>query len=957
MKHWFWTIFMVILSISVSGQKKPLDHSVYDSWQSVANISISNDGKWVVYNVNVQEGDDELIIQSADNTYKKVIPRGYDASITGNSKSVVFKIKPLYKDIRQAKIKKKKPEDMPKDSLGIIVLGEENIQKIPDLISLKTPKEQNEWAAALFKNAPEPKPSYKADKSKDSLNHIIDSLQYVIGTLKPAKGENNKDSVTEQGKNNHLLLVNTATGDKYFFKNVSDFVFNKKGSVVLMVQTLNLSDTAGSARMVLYHLNDKKTDTLIRGGHDFKNLSLSDDGSKAAFVAERDAAPKALSRFYKLWYFRQGMDSARLLVDTLTPNMPEGNTVSEFAKIKFSKSGDRLMFGTAPIRPPRDTSLTDIDKVNIDIWNYKDDYLQSYQLENQKKDREKSHLAVYDLSQNKLIQIGNSYLPNIYDAPESDAIYFVAITDTGRRVESQWTGNTKKDIYKIDINSGRFIPVVCNLDGEVRSAWMSPHGAYVVWYNNKTKNYYSSDGTSVKNITAAIKVPLYDEENDVPDSPSPYGMMGWVEDTSVLIYDRYDIWKVDPTGNEAPFNLTRDGRKNRITYRYIQTDPDETYIKTGNKNLLSAFDNTDKKSGLTILENNRINSTFFTEKFRLQPVSFDQENKAKDAPVFAYTKENYIQSPDVYIYQAGKETKLSAINPQQQDYNWGTASLYHWKTFSGKPATGILYKPEHFDSTHKYPVILYFYEKLSDGLYRYIPPTPTASRLNISFFVSRGYIVMTPDISYTIGHPAKSAYDYIASGAQDLAKHSWADAKHMGIQGQSWGGIQVAQLITMTPMFAAAWAGAPVANMTSAYGGIRWKGGVNRQFQYEKTQSRIGATLWQKPDLYIENSPLFHLPEVTTPLVIMANDNDGAVPWYQGIELYTGMRRLGKKVWMLNYNGEEHNLMIRKNRKDIQIREQQYFDWLLKGDKPAKWLIEGVPAVDKGNDWGLELAQ
>lgn len=252
-------------------------------------------------------------------------------------------------------------------------------------------------------------------------------------------------------------------------------------------------------------------------------------------------------------------------------------------------------------------------------------------------------------------------------------------------------------------------------------------------------------------------------------------------------------------------------------------------------------------------------------------------------------------------------------------------------------------------------MILYFYEKLSDGLYKYIAPSLTPSRLNISFFVSRGYLVFTPDISYTIGHPAKSAYDYVVSATKDLMKNKWVDAANVGIQGQSWGGIQVAQLITMTNIYKAAWAGAPVANMTSAYGGIRWQGGVNRQFQYEKTQSRIGATLWEKPELYIENSPLFHLPNVKTPLVIMANDADGAVPWYQGIELFTGMVRLGKKVWMLTYNGEAHNLVQRKNKKDIQIREQQYFDWLLKGAKPPRWITEGVPAVKKGIDWGLEI--
>jgi dipeptidyl aminopeptidase/acylaminoacyl peptidase len=344
-------------------------------------------------------------------------------------------------------------------------------------------------------------------------------------------------------------------------------------------------------------------------------------------------------------------------------------------------------------------------------------------------------------------------------------------------------------------------------------------------------------------------------------------------------------------------------------------------------------------------------------------------SKAKNVHKLIFTKENYQESPDLYIAGLPRihdttthitwirdEKKLSSLNPQQKEYNWGTAELYKWRAFNGKESSGVLYKPENFDPVKKYPMILYFYETHSNDLHDYMPPTPTGSRLNISFFVSRGYIVFTPDIHYTIGKPAKSCYDYVVSAAQDLGKKPWIDEKNMGIQGQSWGGIQVAQLVTMTDIFKAAWAGAPVANMTSAYGGIRWESGLNRQFQYEKTQSRIGATLWEKPELYIENSPLFHLPKVKTPLVIMSNDADGAVPWYQGIELFTAMRRLGKKVWLLNYNGEAHNLVERKNKKDISIREQQYFDWLLKGENPPKWITEGVPAIKKGKEWGLELS-
>jgi dipeptidyl aminopeptidase/acylaminoacyl peptidase len=213
---------------------------------------------------------------------------------------------------------------------------------------------------------------------------------------------------------------------------------------------------------------------------------------------------------------------------------------------------------------------------------------------------------------------------------------------------------------------------------------------------------------------------------------------------------------------------------------------------------------------------------------------------------------------------------------------------------------------------------------------------------------------LAPDIFYANALPGKSAYDYIVSGARALVKKGWVDSTKMGLQGQSWGGYQAAYIITKTKLFAAAWAGAPVANMTSAYGGIRWESGMNRQFQYERSLSRIGATLWQNTKSYLDNSPLFTLPKVTTPLVIMANDADGAVPWYQGIEMFTAMRRLGKQVWMLNYNGEAHNLVERKNRKDIQIREQQFFDWKLKGEKPAVWLTKGVPAVEKGISWGLE---
>ncbi len=174
------------------------------------------------------------------------------------------------------------------------------------------------------------------------------------------------------------------------------------------------------------------------------------------------------------------------------------------------------------------------------------------------------------------------------------------------------------------------------------------------------------------------------------------------------------------------------------------------------------------------------------------------------------------------------------------------------------------------------------------------------------------------------------------------------------MQGHSWGGYQTAYLATQTDMFACGESGAPVSNMTSAYGGIRWGTGMSRMFQYEKSQSRIGDTLWNARDKYINNSPLFFADKVNTPLLILHNDQDTAVPWYQGIELFVALRRLEKPAWMLNYNGEPHGVMGDANRKDFAKRMQQFFDHYLKGEAMPVWMADGLPAVDKGKKFGFE---
>ncbi|TNE96047.1 MAG: S9 family peptidase, partial [Bacteroidetes bacterium] len=267
-------------------------------------------------------------------------------------------------------------------------------------------------------------------------------------------------------------------------------------------------------------------------------------------------------------------------------------------------------------------------------------------------------------------------------------------------------------------------------------------------------------------------------------------------------------------------------------------------------------------------------------------------------------------------------------------------------------------KPENFDPNKQYPLLVYYYELYTDRYHQHYIPKPTASIIYPTEYASAGYVVLIPDIRYESGHPARSAYNTImAATDRALELYPNIDSTRMGLQGQSWGGYQTAQMITMTDRYAAAMAGAPVSNMFSAYGGIRWGSGLNRQFQYEKSQSRIGATIWEKPELYYENSPIFGIPKISTPLLIMHNDGDGAVPWYQGIEMFTAMKRLNKPVWMLNYNNDDHNLMKDANRRDLSVRMRQFFDHYLEGKPAPKWLIEGVPAIEKGIDYGLEYIE
>ena len=320
-------------------------------------------------------------------------------------------------------------------------------------------------------------------------------------------------------------------------------------------------------------------------------------------------------------------------------------------------------------------------------------------------------------------------------------------------------------------------------------------------------------------------------------------------------------------------------------------------------------------------------------------------------------KSSVEEYPDIYLTDPNfnNSRRISNANPQQDSVYWPSVEHVQWMSYDSVQLEGLVYLPENYDTSRKYPLLIYYYELNSDNLHYYRSPKPSASIINPIECASNDYIVFIPDIRYKVGYPGRSAYNSIMSGTDFILENFAVDSLKMGLQGQSWGGYQTAQLITMTKRYAAAMAGAPVSNMFSAYGGIRWSSGLNRQFQYEATQSRIGKSIWEAPELYYQNSPIFHLPKVSTPLLIMHNDKDGAVPWYQGIEMYSGMRRLNKPCWMLVYNNDGHNLKKLANKFDLSIRMNQFFNHYLKDEPMPEWMKNGIKAIDKDSHNGYEL--
>jgi len=1002
---------------------------------SLQRISNDGKWIMYVINSGKADGDATLVIRKNGAPKQYRVLRGRAARFTFDSKFAIYEIAPDSKLVEKLKKEEAKPEAMPSSQMELLELATGDHFTVARVKSFSSPEENGNWLAYLLeepfesdtvkeqksdvvesyevtpeglrrpakplklkKREPEaPRPESKAKETSEAKTEAKEEP-----AEKKSKSDADKSEEKKKEAGTVLVLRDLRAGVERRFPNVVSSRFSKQGEALAFVTSIKSApdqkgdkekssddpsaEQSASDGVHVLDLKEQDVRQIVSGLGHYKNLIFNENGRELAFITDRDDYDADTSS-WSLYHWKRGTKKPRLIAAEKTAGVPDGWWISPNSRSFFSEDGRRMFFATAPIpdtvheeraQAEEENAGKSADKdeeekkAKLDIWHWQDPLLQPQQLLQAEQEKRRNYVAVYDLPTKKITQLADKELPSISIDGRSTSDLAVGVTNMAYRKTLSWDIPGFQDSCLVNLKTGERSVV---LGKSKASARLSPEGKFVTWFDAQERRWYAAstgtDRTPVE-ISKGINRPLQDELHDRPMLPRAYGSPGWLkDDAAFLLYDRYDIWQVDPTGTEAPVCLTRgEGRKQSIRFRLVPLDYEARAIDPNSDMILSAFNEKAKASAYYVIRAEKAEKPTDEEAAntkdepRLESLimldeSLGRLTKARDTNDVMFTRSTFRRCPDIWTSTTAfkKIKRISDINPHQDEYRWGTAELVHWKAKDGRSLDGLLYKPDDFDPAKKYPLMVYFYERNSDNLHRYHTPAAGRSIICFSFYVSRGYVLFVPDIPYKTGEPGPSAANAVLPGTQAIVDMGFIDRQRIGMQGHSWGGYQTAYLVTQTNMFACAESGAPVSNMTSAYGGIRWGSGLSRMFQYERTQSRIGDTLWAARDKYIANSPLFFADKIKTPLLILHNDEDGAVPWYQGIELFVALRRLEKRAWLLNYNGNPHWVMGQENRRDFALRMQQFFDHYLKDAPEPEWMAYGIPAVDKGENLGLELLE
>lgn len=901
---WVFLLLGLITASAHAQDKRPVTFTDLMQFRTVQHASLSDDGQWIAFTANADRGNGAAVVRHAERDVTYQVALGSHPTISADGQYVAMRLNPSFAALAEAR--DAKPADKPKRGMILLNTASGDTTHIPQVDAFAFSVD-GAWLAFHHFEGYASTDSTDGDTKRKAgsrlvLYHLASSTQHVVPYAKNM-------AFDEQGHFfAYSVMAPDSTEDGLYVRGLRQ--------TEAPIQTLH-AQPFGHYTEVTWH---KTSDRLA-----FLVGTMDDDGEVS------DAA---------LWLWNDGEANEAVAAT----EAPTGWILPATNNVRWTDDGKRVFFGFRPTMPDKDeaedaepvTDPYDMDAIladrTVDVWHWNDSLIYTQQKRQWSSSRNWTYDAVYHVDRDRMVRLTTKAIRGM-SAPQNERV-MLARSQAPYMKEITWEGSFY-DYYVVDLATGTPTMLGERLGSTVS---LSPSGRYVTLYDDEHWHLYDVTTGTTRNLTADLDVPFGNEDHDYPSDVPGYGIAGWVVDEAVLIYDKFDIWRF-PTDGGTPERQTH-GREDDVTFRVVTTDPDKRYLEDGDEVLLMRYHNYAKSYGYAAHTVGRAGTTQLIH----EPKRFRFVAKAKDADRYLYSREDYSEFPDLWVSDSAfrEPRKRTEVNPQMAELAWGTSELVDWLNVDGIPMQGVVIKPPNYDPNRQYPVLIYFYRFFSQRVHEFNAPLVN-HRPSFPVYSSDDYLIFLPDVRFEVGRPGFAATKSVVPGVQRIIELGYADPDAIGLHGHSWSGYQTAFIVTQTDIFKAAIAGAPVSNMTSAYGGIRWGSGRARQFQYEKTQSRLGASLWEARDHYIDNSPLFFADQINTPLLIIHGDEDGAVPWEQSIELYLALRRLGKDTVFLQYRGADHHPATYANKLDWSIKMKEYLDYYLKGAQPAAWITNGQP--------------
>ncbi len=877
--------------------KKVLTYDDYHRWSRIGATSISDDGVWFSYSYRPLDGDDTLYFRNHDTgkVYEK--PFCSNPSFSDDSQWATYLI------------------NLPQEKAEAERRNNRRVYRKAALINLGS-GEVTVWEKA------------------ESISISPGSDLVLIKRVTGGSGERGSD----------LIVKSLADGWMINLGNVREYKLNSRGD--LLAYTVDAADRLGNG-LYLFDTGSRRITALDTDTLEYSRLTWDDEvfrsterhrrGNRVAVL--KGLNPGGVTQSENMLIIADNLNRSTTTTTIIKPEalegFPEDYVVSDLSGMRFTTDGEGLLFGIKRqeerIRVSRDTVA------NVDVWHYADERIQSVQMRRANAERRSTDQAIIWLDRNRFVRLADETMPVV--GMNRDGKRGIGRNPTPYIRDTDW-GGSSSDIYFVDGLNGDRTLIVNEL---TRSMGSSPDGRYFLYFKDGHFHVYDGERGVTTNISEAAEVSFFNETTDYPYENPSYGFAGWEKGgRSVIVNHMFDLWELKLDGSGG-MNLTGDyGTENSIRFRIMRTD-NEPWVDLRSDLLLTAYGHWTKKSGYSRLRPGRAPETLIFDD-----ASFSRATRAGSADRYYFTRQTFVDFPDLYISSGAfvDKVKVTDANPQQAEYAWGHSILVDYYNSRGDRLQATVSLPAGYETGKRYPTLVYFYDKMSQNHHRYSMPAYD-DRPHLSAYASDGYLVVRPDINYYTGEPGWNAVDCLTAAVERVIELGYADPDRIGLQGHSWGGYQSSFVLTQTDIFACVVTGAPVTNLTSMYNILYKNSGTNNHGIMETGQVRMGKSLFEDFDNYAAQSPVFHVENINTPFLILHGTEDGAVDWMQGLEFYNAARRAGKQVILLSYPGENHHLAVRNNVKDFQLRMKEYFDHYLKGTPAPDWITRGVPFLEK----------